>query len=92
MIGARCPALPSRPQRWSSRKPFNSCGSRKELFYLNEIDTFSMKAGLFSVRKDAALIFITYNQHHQVDYKLTIQPSEPRSCRFKRNTVMTQKE
>jgi hypothetical protein len=62
------------------------------LFCLNEIDSFSRKTGLFSVRKDAALIFRTYNRHHQVNYKLTIQPGVPRNCRFKRNTVMTQKE
>ena len=52
-------------------------GNHKELFYLNEIDTFSRKTGMFSVRKDTALIFRIYNRHNQVNYKLTIQPSAP---------------
>jgi hypothetical protein len=52
-------------------------GNHKELFYLNEIDAFSRKTGMFSVRKDAALIFRIYNRHNQVNYKLTIQPSAP---------------
>jgi hypothetical protein len=52
-------------------------GNHKELLYLNEIDTFSRKTGMFLVRKDAELIFRIYNRQHPVNYKLTIQPSEP---------------
>ena len=52
-------------------------GNHKELLFLNEIDTFSRKTGMFSVRKDADLIFRIYNRHNQVNYKLTVQPGEP---------------
>ena len=52
-------------------------GNHKVLFYFNEIDTFSRKTGMFSVRKDAAPIFRIYNRHNQVNFKLTIQPSAP---------------
>jgi hypothetical protein len=52
-------------------------GNHKKLLYLNEIDIFSRKTGMFSVRKDEALIFRIYNRHHQVNYKLTIQPIAP---------------
>jgi hypothetical protein len=52
-------------------------GNHQELFNLHEIDTFSRKTGMFSVRKDAAPIFRIYNRHNQVNYKVTIQPSAP---------------
>jgi hypothetical protein len=52
-------------------------GSQKHLLSFNEIDTFSRKSGMFSVRADTVMVFKVQNSSDQVKYKLTIQPSAP---------------